>query len=102
MHLALKRLISDGLVPEGVLDSPVAAVSVGLVDGEALLDLCYEEDSRAAVDFNVVMNARGEFIEVQGTAEGRPFSKGRLDELLDLAKGGIDQLIILQRQVMQR
>jgi len=102
LHLALKRLIGDGLIPEGVLGSPVAAVSVGLVDGEALLDLCYEEDSRAAVDFNVVMNARGEFIEVQGTAEGRPFSKGRLDELLDLAKRGIDQLIILQRQVMQR
>ena len=102
LHLALKRLIGDGLIPEGVLGSPVAAVSVGLVDGEALLDLCYEEDSRAAVDFSVVMNARGEFIEVQGTAEGRPFSKGRLDELLDLAKRGIDQLIILQRQVMQR
>jgi ribonuclease PH len=100
LHLALRRLVLDGLVSENVFGPLVAAVSVGLVDGEAMLDLCYEEDSRAAVDFNVVMNANGEFIEVQGTAEGQPFSKSRLDELLDLAKRGIDQLITLQRQAL--
>jgi len=101
LHLALRRLIGDGLVPESVLSSPVAAVSVGLVDGEALLDLCYEEDARAAVDFNVVMNASGEFIEVQGTAEGKPFPRSRLDDLLDLARRGVSDLIALQSQALR-
>jgi ribonuclease PH len=74
----------------------VAAVSVGLVDGETLLDLCYEEDFRAQVDFNVVMTDKGEMVEVQGTGEHGTFSKALLDELLSRAQGGIKEL--LQRQ----
>ena len=80
--------------------SPVAAVSVGVVDGEALLDLCYAEDASADVDLNVVMNGAGEYIEVQGTAEGRPFTEARLGELLGLARRGIDDLLALQRRAL--
>jgi ribonuclease PH len=76
----------------------VAAVSVGIVDGQPLLDLCYAEDSTAEVDANVVMNSRGEFIEVQTTAEGAPFSRRRLDELVDLAVKGIEELLEMQKK----
>lgn len=101
LALAINKLLSQGLVGSQVLLTPVAAVSAGVIGGEALLDLCYAEDSRAEVDLNVVMNAAGEFIEVQGTAEGQPFARRRLDELLDLAHQGIDQLITLQRQALE-
>jgi ribonuclease PH len=101
LALALRHLIEGGLVDESVFAPPVAAVSVGVVNGEALLDLCYTEDSRAEVDFNVVMNSAGGFIEVQCTAEGQPFARARLEELLDLAQGGIQQLFALQRQALQ-
>jgi ribonuclease PH len=76
----------------------VAAISVGIVKGAVLLDLAYEEDSKAEVDANVVMTSSGEFIEVQGTAEGKPFTRAQLDELLGLAEGGIRQLLDLQQQ----
>mgnify|MGYP000969944858 FL=1 len=99
--LALNKLIKQGLIGPEALLMPVAAVSVGVISGEAMLDLCYAEDSHAEVDFNVVMNAAGEFIEVQGTAEGQPFARRRLDELLDLAHQGIDRLIALQRQAIE-
>ena len=100
LALALNKLVKGGLVDESVFRSPVAAVSVGLVDGEVLLDLCYEEDSRAQADFNVVMNDAGEFVEVQGTAEGRPFSRRDLDELLGLAERGICRLLSLQSKYL--
>lgn len=74
----------------------VAAVSVGIVKGNALLDLAYDEDSKAEVDSNVAMTSKGEFIEVQGTAEGKPFTRAQLDELLALAEGGIRQLLDIQ------
>ena len=76
----------------------MAAVSVGIVEGEPLLDLDYAEDSSAEVDMNVVMTGAGEFVEVQGTAEQTPFSRARLDALLGLAEGGIRRLVTLQRQ----
>ena len=79
----------------------VAAVSVGIVDDEGRLDLAYEEDSRAEVDMNVVMTASGKFIEVQGTAEGLPFERARLDALLDLGQHGIAQLNALQREALK-
>jgi len=86
------------------LDSPlkgmVAATSVGIVDGIHLLDLCYDEDSRAQVDFNIVMNDRSEFIEVQGTAEGDPFSRESMDSLIQLAEKGIRQLFTVQQQAI--
>jgi len=96
--LALRRLVEAGLVEQVVFRPAVAAVSVGLVDGEALLDLCYEEDSRAEADLNVVMNAAGGFVEVQGTAEGAPFTRGQLDQMLCLAERGIRRLLELQQR----
>jgi len=78
----------------------VAAVSVGVVRGEERLDLAYEEDSSASVDMNVVMTDTGRFIEVQGTAEGAPFDRDRLDRLLDLAHGGIRQMLTKQREAL--
>ncbi len=89
--------IKRGLPPPA---TGVAAVSVGLVEGEALLDLEYTEDSGAQVDMNVVMTGDGRMIEVQSTAEGEPFERAQLDELLDLAKAGIDEIIVAQRRAL--
>jgi len=86
-----------GLWTGRFIREPVAAVSVGIVDGRVLLDLAYEEDSRAEVDFNVVMTAGGRFVEVQGTAEAAPFGRKDLDRILALAAKGIDKIITLQR-----
>ncbi|RMF87918.1 MAG: ribonuclease PH, partial [Nitrospirae bacterium] len=80
----------------------VAAVSVGVVGGEPLLDLDYQEDFAAEVDMCVVMTEAGEFVEVQGTAEEAPFSRPQLDRLLDLAQGGIERLLALQREALER
>ena len=100
LAIALRNLISSGEVPGDLLADSVAAVSVGIVDGEPRLDLCYEEDAGAEVDFNVVMSGSGEFVEVQGTAEGIPFSRHQLDALLDLAAGGIAELTEIQRRIL--
>ena len=78
----------------------VAAVSAGVVGGERLLDLAYEEDSRAEVDFNVVMTGSGKLVELQGTAEGEPFSRAELDEMVDLAEGGVRELTEIQRRAL--
>jgi ribonuclease PH len=96
LHDALTRLVQAGTLRSQPLVEAVAAVSVGIVDGVCMLDLPYEEDSRAEVDMNVVMTSSGRFIEVQGTAEGMPFTKGELDEMLGLAEHGIAQLLELQ------
>ena len=77
-----------------------AAVSVGIIDGEPRLDLCYEEDSRAEVDMNVVMTRSGNLIEVQGTAERNPFSRKQLNELLDLAESGLKRMFALQQEIL--
>ena len=98
--LALRKLMRSGAVDPRALLAPVAAVSVGVVDGEPLLDLRYDEDVRAEMDMNVVMNRKGEFIEVQGTAEGKPFNRAMLDRLLDLAAGGIGELLATQTRVV--
>jgi len=98
--LALQQLIRQGDVKPAVMTASVAAVSVGIINGQAMLDLCYAEDSHAEVDCNVVMNAAGEYIEVQGTAEGKPIARERLNELLDLAHIGIKQLTMLQREAL--
>ncbi|MBQ7207542.1 MAG: ribonuclease PH [Lentisphaeria bacterium] len=79
----------------------VAAVSVGIVDGVPMLDLCYEEDSRAEVDMNVVMTESGRLIEIQGTAEGAPFDRKQLNELLDLAEAGLKKIFALQRETLE-
>jgi ribonuclease PH len=98
--LALKKLIETGVIPETVLLTPVAAVSVGIVGGEAMLDLAYTEDSTAEVDLNVVMTGTGHFVEVQGTAEGQPFSRADLGTMLDLAWIGIERLLAEQQKVL--
>lgn len=83
------------------ITSAVAGVSAGIVDGMTLLDLCYAEDSRAEVDFNVVTTDKGELIEVQGTAEGKPFSREDMDSILELTASGLDKLFDLQRQALE-
>jgi ribonuclease PH len=97
---AIGRLAEAGTIPADVLPDSVAAISAGIVQDGLLLDLCYEEDARAEVDFNVVMTGSGRLVEVQGTAEGQAFSREQLDALLDLASSGIAQLTEFQRQVL--
>jgi ribonuclease PH len=96
---ALGRI--SGVTPTAVLRDCVAAISVGIVGGQPLLDLDYAEDSTAEVDMNVVMTGTGEFVEVQGTAEQVPFGRRRLDDLLGLAERGIRQLVALQRRALE-
>jgi ribonuclease PH len=96
LHDALTRAVSAGVLPELPLTDHCAAISVGIVDGTPLLDLPYVEDAGAEVDMNVVMTGSGRFVEVQGTAEGLAFSRGELDSLIDLATGGINELVELQ------
>jgi ribonuclease PH len=100
--LAGTRLLSSGKVSKSIVQNQVAAVSVGIVDGTPLLDLKYDEDSRAEVDMNVVCTDDGRFIEVQGTAEREPFTRAQMDELLALAGAGISELVRLQRDVLPR
>ncbi len=100
LALALKKMIVEKTASPRALKAPVAAVSVGIVNGEEMLDLCYEEDSRAEVDFNVVMTGAGKFIEVQGTAEGEPFAREAMDRLVNLARDGIVELMKIQSSVI--
>jgi ribonuclease PH len=101
LHLALSRLVGKGLLERVPLRDSVAAVSVGIIDGEPRLDLPYEEDSRAEVDMNVVMTGSGEMIEVQATAERTPFGRASLDRLLELAAGGIETIGRAQERALQ-
>ena len=101
LHQALHTLANMGVISSVPLKSAVAATSVGIVHGNMLLDLCYDEDYGAAVDFNVVMTSKGEFVEIQGTAEGKPFSRETIDELLSLAEKGIKQLFQIQQSVIE-
>ncbi len=100
LHQAFQYLVSTRALPSVPVISAVAATSVGLVEGEALLDLCYDEDFRAEADFNVVMTGDGEFVELQGTAESAPFSRSRLDDLLAQAEKGIQAGLAAQRQAL--
>lgn len=100
LHDAVTRMVQRGLIGEHALSDMVAAVSVGIVDGVAMLDLPYEEDSRAETDMNVVMTGAGEFVEVQGTAEQAAFTRSELDRLLDLAAAGIASIHALQRDLL--
>ena len=98
--IAGRRLLKSGKISRSVVLNQVAAVSVGIVDKVPLLDLKYDEDSRAEVDMNVVCTGDGRFIEVQGTAEREPFSREQMDELLALATRGIDVLVDIQKSVI--
>ena len=99
---ALKGMVERGVIQRIPLREAVAAVSVGLVKGKPVLDLCYEQDSNADVDFNVVMTASGKFVELQGTAEHEPYSQDQLDVLLKLAKHGIKQVLEAQTKVLKK
>jgi len=100
--LALRELSREGLIPpRGVVKKQVAAISVGIIQGEPVLDLCYQEDSMAEVDMNVVMTAGGELVEVQGTAEGKPFSREMLNRMLDLAWEGVQELFRAQKEALR-
>jgi ribonuclease PH len=100
LHDAITRLVMAGTIREHALSDEVAAVSVGIVAGTAMLDLPYEEDVRADTDMNVVMTGSGKFVEVQGTAEHETFDRGELNQLLDLASLGIERIVHAQREVL--
>ncbi|MHB9025100.1 MAG: ribonuclease PH [Armatimonadota bacterium] len=100
LYDALRWMQGRGLVRTLPAFDAVAAISVGIVDGREMLDLCYEEDSRASVDMNVVMTGQGRLVEIQGTAEGMPFTRAQMDSLLTLAEKGIASLLELQKKVL--
>ena len=101
LHRAMETLTNMGIISSIPLKSAVAATSVGIVNGYMMLDLCYDEDFQASVDFNVVMTGKGEYVEVQGTAEGKPFPRQSIDDLLSLAEKGISQLFQAQQNVLK-
>ena len=100
LHDAITGLMGKGLVKENPLKDFIAAISVGIYEGVPILDLDYLEDSACDTDMNVVMLGNGHFVEVQGTAEGHAFTRAEMDELLELAKSGIEQLIEMQRAAL--
>ena len=102
LHDAVNHLLADGTIASDPLRGHVASVSVGVVDGKPVLDLDYAEDSTAETDMNVVMDDRGRFIEIQGTAEGEPFTAQELNAMLELARRGIDQLVDHQRRAIEK
>ena len=97
LHQAMETLQNMGVISSIPLKSAVAATSVGIVNTYMMMDLCYDEDSQAGVDFNVVMTSKGEFVEIQGTAEGKPFTRASVDDLLTLGEKGIQQLFQVQQ-----
>ncbi len=100
LYLAIVDLVQKNKIDKMPAINQIAAVGVGILERQVLLDLCYEEDSRADADFNIVMNKNGEFIEVQGTAEHRPYSKKLLEEVLYVASNGIEELFTKQNEVI--
>ncbi len=100
LAMAIDWMQREGRLPTQPLHTQVAAISVGMMEGEALLDLDYPEDSKAGVDFNVVMLGTGQLVEVQGTAEGEPYTRKQMDVLVDLAEAGIRQLFAMQHDAL--
>ena len=100
LSIAMQRLIASGKLKENPIQHAVAAVSIGVVEGKALLDLCYTEDVGATVDFNMVMNSAGQFIELQGTGEEATFSETELADLIKLGKAGVLQLLEAQKKAI--
>jgi len=99
--LAMQKLMKEGSLKESPITSAVAAISVGVLDNVPLLDLCYTEDSKAAVDMNVVMTDAGQFVEVQGTGEDAPFTQQQMTAMLKLAKKGITELMAMQQKALK-
>ena len=101
LHQAARRLADMGIISSIPFRTAIAATSVGIIHSNMMLDLCYDEDSSAAVDFNVVMTGKGEFVEIQGTAEGRPFPREAVDSLITLAEKGIRHLLQAQEEALK-
>lgn len=101
MVLAFRKLVEEGSLDEIPVKGYISAISVGIIDGEVRLDLPYEEDSRAGVDMNIVMNEKGEYVEIQGTAEDGAFSGEELTKMLAYAKKGCDELMAVQKEVLE-
>ncbi len=101
LAIAVRKMIAEKTASPRALKTAVAATSVGVVNGEEMLDLCYEEDSHAEVDFNIVMTAEDKFVEVQGTAEGEPFAREAMDRLVNLGSRGISDLFKIQSAALQ-
>lgn len=101
LHDACAKLVADGVLPSNPVREHVAAISVGIVDGKPVLDLDYAEDSNCDTDMNVIMTGNGGIVEIQGTAEGTPFSRAELTTLVDLADAGIRQLVAAQTQAIK-
>lgn len=102
LALAVKNLLIAGKIKKNPILSEVAAISVGICEGTPILDLCYEEDSNAEVDMNIVCTGSGKFIEIQGTAEREPFTREQMNQMLELAEKGINQLFTLQRYALNK
>jgi ribonuclease PH len=100
-HDCFSALVKEGMLIKSPLKFPIAAVSVGIVKGQALVDLDYPEDSGAEVDMNIIMTGKGDFVEIQGTAEGKPFPQQSLLSLIEIAKKGIDQLFKAQAEALK-
>ncbi len=101
LYQALYKMSRIGLAADVYLNRAVAATSVGIIKNRMMLDLNYEEDSSAEADFNVVMTSKGEYVEIQGTAESKPFTRDNLNEILDLARKGIDELFAFQQEALR-
>ena len=101
LELAVKRMVKEKIIKNNPLVSKIASISAGIVDGKVLLDIDYKEDSRAEVDFNIVMNEKGEFVEIQGTGENNSFSQEQLLKILECTKKGIKELFIIQKQSLK-
>ena len=101
LSIAVNGLLNKRIIDENPLNDHVAAVSVGIVNGVALLDLCYDEDSNADVDMNIVMTGNGNLVEIQGTAEGKPFSIDEMNSLVEMARAGIEKLFEVQHSVIE-
>ena len=101
LYDALRWLQNRDLVDSSLIKDSVAAISVGIIDGTPMLDLCYAEDSNADVDMNIVMTGSGAMVEIQGTAEQNPFTTDQLNTMLDLGRQGIEQLVTMQKQVLE-
>jgi len=101
LYDAVRWLQNRNLVDSSLIKDSVAAISVGIIDGTPMLDLCYAEDSNADVDMNIVMTGSGAMVEIQGTAEQNPFTTDQLNTMLDLGRQGIEQLVTMQKQVLE-
>ncbi|MDQ3322950.1 MAG: ribonuclease PH [Acidobacteriota bacterium] len=100
LNLACKRLVAKGTLKKSPLLSEVAAISVGIIENTVILDLCYTEDSAAEVDMNIVCTGSGKFIEIQGTAEREPFNREQMNQMLELAEKGVNELFTIQRNAL--